>query len=173
MQVIADPTGFSLWCSPVAPGSTHDRTAAREHCLAALHPRAVAGLPTLADKGYQGAGIGVHHPITGHYLGVGNRADNALLTGMRAIGERAHALLTQRWMALCHVAVSPRRIGAIGAVALVLTTLERGTRCENLMGGALIASVIRLLSDVSRFIRGLTSGGRCYRGGPIRGVVHH
>lgn len=128
VQVIADSTGFPLWASPVEPGSTHDLTAAREHCLGALYPVAATGTPTLADKGYQGAGIGVLTPVKGHHLGVDNRAYNALLTGTRAIGERANALLTQRWTALRHVTLSPSRIGAIVAGALVLTTLERGAR---------------------------------------------
>lgn len=128
IQVIADPTGFPLWTSPVEPGSTHDITAAREHCLGALYPVAATGTPTLADKGYQGTGIGVHTPIKGGNLGADNRAYNALLTGIRAIGERANALLTQRWTALRHVTLSPSRIGTIVAGALVLTTLERGTR---------------------------------------------
>ncbi|PLC10759.1 hypothetical protein AUQ48_17055 [Kocuria flava] len=128
IQVISDPTGFPLWASPVEPGSTHDITAAREHCLGALYPAAATGLPTLADKGYQGAGIGVHTPVKGSHLGVDNRAYNGLLTGMRSIGERANALLTQRWTVLRHVTLSPSRIGAIIAGALVLTTLERGAR---------------------------------------------
>lgn len=128
IQVIADPTGFPLWTSPVEPGSTHDITAARAHCLGALYPAAATGTPTLADKGYQGAGIGVHTPIKGAHLGRSNRTYNALLTGVRAIGERANALLTQRWAALRHITLSPSRIGAIIAAALVLTTLERGTR---------------------------------------------
>ena len=63
VPVIADPTGFPLWTSPVEPGSTHDITAARAHCLGALYQVAAKGLPTLADKGYQGAGIGVHTPL--------------------------------------------------------------------------------------------------------------
>ncbi len=128
IQVIADPTGFPLWTSPVEPGSTHDITAARKHCLGALYPMAAAGLPTLADKGYQSAGIGVYHPIKGSNLAVDNRTYNSLLTRMRAIGERANALLDQRWRALRHVTLSPTRIGDIVAAALVLTTLERGTR---------------------------------------------
>ena len=128
IQVIADPTGFPLWTSPVEPGSTHDLSTARAHCLGALYPAAAAGLPTLADKGYQGAGIGVHTPIRGRGLGVDNRAYNKLLTGMRAIGERANALLDQRWKALRHITLSPSRIVAIVAGALVLTTLEKGSR---------------------------------------------
>lgn len=128
VQVIADPTGFPLWTSPVEPGSTHDITAAGEHCLGALYPVAAAGLPTLADKGYQGAGIGIHTPIKGSNLAVDNRTYNSLLTRMRAIGERANALLDQRWSALRHVTLSPTRIGDIVSAALVLTTLERGAR---------------------------------------------
>jgi hypothetical protein len=48
-----------VWVSRVEPGSTHDLTAARAHALPALYPAAAAGLATLADKGYQGAGIGI------------------------------------------------------------------------------------------------------------------
>lgn len=95
MQVIADPTGFPLWASPVEPGSTHDITAAREHCLGALYLAAATGMPTLADKGYQGTGIGVHIPFKEANLGINNRSYNALLTGVHAIGERASALLTR------------------------------------------------------------------------------
>lgn len=73
VQVIADPTGFPLWTSPVEPGSTHDITAARAHCLGALYPVAAKGLPTLADMGYQGAEIGVHIPFKSSRLGADNR----------------------------------------------------------------------------------------------------
>ena len=37
-------------------------TAARAHVLGALDAAASRGLPTLADPGYEGAGIGVHTP---------------------------------------------------------------------------------------------------------------
>jgi hypothetical protein len=49
--------------SAVRPGSTHDLTAAREMALPALYPHAARGLPVLTDKGYIGAGIGVHSPV--------------------------------------------------------------------------------------------------------------
>lgn len=46
------------------PGSMHDLTVAREHVLDALYWAAShLDLPTLADPGYEGAGIGVHTPI--------------------------------------------------------------------------------------------------------------
>ncbi len=87
---------------------------------------ALCRLPT--DKGYQGAGIGVHTPIKGFHLEIDSRAYNELVSGMCAIGERSNALLGQRWAALRHVSLSPSRIGDIVAAALVPTSRERGTR---------------------------------------------
>jgi hypothetical protein len=43
----------------VKPGSVHDLTAARACALPAPYHAATAGLPTLADPGYEGAGIGI------------------------------------------------------------------------------------------------------------------
>ena len=108
MQVICDPGGFPLWVSDVRPGSTHDLTAARELVLPALYPHAVRGLPVLADKGYTGAGIGVHVPIKHQPDGplhTDNRCYNRLITALRAPAERGHALLG-RWRALDRVTVS-------------------------------------------------------------------
>lgn len=82
--------------------------------------------PFLADKGYQGTGIGVHTPIKDSNPGMDNRAYDALLSGMRAIGERANALLVQHWAALRRVTLSPSRIGDIFAAAFVLPTLKHG-----------------------------------------------
>ncbi|MBO0885573.1 MAG: transposase family protein [Mycobacterium sp.] len=126
VQILADPSGFPVWSSEVEPGSTHDITAARAHCLGALYKLAADGVPTLADKGYEGAGIGVHTPIKGHGLHVDNRGYNALLTGLRAMGERANAELKQRWRCLRRIRLCPTRIGAITAAAIVLSTLQRG-----------------------------------------------
>ncbi len=71
VQVLADPSGFQS-----------------------------AGLPTLTDKGYQGARIGVYSPVKGHNLHVSNASYNMLLTAVRALGERANAELKQRWKCL-------------------------------------------------------------------------
>ncbi|WP_372433151.1 transposase family protein [Myceligenerans indicum] len=49
IQVLTGPDGYPEWVSPVAPGSTHDITAARTHVLPPLYPAAAAGLP--ADTG--------------------------------------------------------------------------------------------------------------------------
>ncbi len=129
VQVLTDPTGFPLWVSAVRPGSMHDLAAARELVLPALYPHAARGLPVLADKGYTGAGIGVHtpvkHPPGGALLHTDTRTYNRLLTALRAPTERAHALLGH-WRALHRITVCPWRITAIIAAALVLTSMLRG-----------------------------------------------
>ncbi|MGH3504421.1 MAG: transposase family protein [Nocardioidaceae bacterium] len=127
VQIIADSTGFPVWSSPVEPGSTHDITAAREHCLGLLYRAAADGLPTLADKGYQGAGIGIHTPIKGRGLDADGQTYNTLLTALRALGERANAELKERWRCLRRIRLCPHRIGSIVAAALVLSTLQRGS----------------------------------------------
>ena len=125
IQILADPAGFLVWSSEVEPGSVHDITAARAHCLGALYKAASEGLPTLTDKGYQGAGIGVHSPIKGRDLDVDNRSYNTLLSAVRAIGERANAELKERWRCLRRIRLCPNRIGQIVAAAIVLSTLQR------------------------------------------------
>jgi hypothetical protein len=130
VQVLTDHTGFPLWVSAACPGSTFDLTAARALALPALYPHAVRGLPVLADKGYTGAGAGILVPVKNRPEGrlhIDNRAYNELITALRAPAERANALLG-RWRALDRVTLCPQRIGVIAAAALVLTTIDRGTR---------------------------------------------
>jgi hypothetical protein len=50
-----------------------------------------------------------------------------LLTALRAPTERGNALLG-RWRALDRVTLCPQRIGVTAAAALVLTSLDRGSR---------------------------------------------
>ncbi len=126
IQVLTDPSGFPVWTSPVEPGSTHDITAARTHVLPALYAAAAAGLPTLADKGYSGAGIGIHLPHKGHNLDTDTRTRNLAITALRAPAERANALLKNTWKALRRITLSPQRISHITAAALVLLTLQKG-----------------------------------------------
>jgi hypothetical protein len=129
IQALSAPNGIPLWVSDVEPGSVHDLTAAREHVLGALCWAASRlDLPTLADGGYGGAGIGVHTPITqpadGQVLDADNRTYNAVLRGLRCLGERGFAVLTGRWRSLRHITASPRRIGDIVKAALTLTHFE-------------------------------------------------
>ncbi len=128
VQVLCNPCGYPEWVSPVEPGLTHDITAARIHALPALYTAAAKGLPTLTDKGYQGAGIGILVPVKRRDLAVDNRARNTIIAALRAPAERGNALLKQTWKALRHVTLDPRRITAISAAALVLLHLQRGTR---------------------------------------------
>ncbi|WP_222932655.1 transposase family protein [Nocardia yunnanensis] len=85
---------------------------------------------TLADAGYDGAGIGVHTPVKqpsdGRDLDIDTRTRNALLRGLRCLAERGFALLTGRWRALRHFTTSPEKIGDIVKAALVLTHFEHG-----------------------------------------------
>ena len=124
-QVLTDHTGFPIWTSPVSPGATHDLTAARQHVLPALYPAAAQGLKTLTDKGYQGAGIGILHPLKGHGLAADTVARNRLITQLRAPAERANAIL-KRFKALQKVTLDPWRITAIVRSALVIATHMRG-----------------------------------------------
>ena len=95
-----------------------------------LHRAAATGLPTLADPGYDGAGIGVHIPVRqpadGRDLDINTRTHNALLRSLRCPGERGFALLTGRWRTLQHITASPSKISDIARAALVLTHFEYG-----------------------------------------------
>ena len=128
VQAVLAPGGFPLWVSDVEPGSVHDLTAARTHALPALYRAAAADLPTLADSGYDGAGIGilipVKQPLGGRELDVNTRTCNAIQRSLRCLGERGFALLTGRWRTLQHVTASPSKIGDIARAALVLTHFE-------------------------------------------------
>lgn len=128
LQALSAPGGLPLWIGEVEPGSVHDLTAARTHVLGALYAAAARGLPTLADSGYEGAGIGIHTPIKqpegNQILSPDNRTYNRLLRALRCLGERGFALLKGRWRILQHITVSPSRIGDIARAALVLTHFE-------------------------------------------------
>jgi hypothetical protein len=129
VQFLSAPDGTPLWVSEVEPGSTPDIIAARIHALPALYKAAADGLPTLADKGYIGAGIGILVPVrrpkgqSEHALDADTRTTNSLIRGIRALGERTAAELKQRWRTLQHVTLSPSRIGDIARAALVLNRI--------------------------------------------------
>jgi hypothetical protein len=79
----------------VQAGSSHDLAAVRATgFLGALYAAAaLLGLPALADKGYHGAGIGIHTPAKGAHLAPSTATRNQLIRSMRAEGERGMALL--------------------------------------------------------------------------------
>jgi hypothetical protein len=126
VQFLAAPDGTPLRVSDAEPGSTPDITATRIHALPALYKAAAGGPPTLADKGYIGAGTGILVPVrrpkgqSEQALHTDTRTTNSLIRGVRALGERAAAELKQRRRTLQHVTLSPGRIGDIARAALVL-----------------------------------------------------
>ena len=133
VQAVMAPRGLPLWTGPAQPASVHDIDAARIDALPALYRAAWLGLPTLADSGYQGAGIGIKTPVKNpiqkkgtapRELDDNQRARNLLLRGLRCQGERGFALLTRRWAALQHITADPDRTTQITRAALVLTHWE-------------------------------------------------
>ena len=98
--------------------------------LPALYRAAATGLLTLADPGYDGAGIGIHIPVKqpadGRKLDIGTRTRNALQRSLRCLGERGFALLTGRRRTLRHITAGPSKISDIARAALVLTHFEYG-----------------------------------------------
>jgi hypothetical protein len=130
IQAIMRPDGLPVWTSPAMPGHLHDLTCAqRLHITGALYWAAsTLDLPTLADAGYDGTGIGIHtpykQPADGRPLAGDNRAHNLLLRSMRCLGERGFAILNGRWRTLRHTTASPRALGDIVAAALHLTHFE-------------------------------------------------
>ena len=128
VQAVMLPSGLPIWTSTAEPGHVHDITAARAHALPLLYRAAASGMPTLADGGYEGAGIGIHVPVKNppgnQRLDPGNRTRNSLLRGLRSQGERGFALLSQRWTTLQRITASPRKTTEIVQAALVLTQFE-------------------------------------------------
>ena len=106
--MVMDHTGFPVYTGPVEPGSTHDLTAARLHVLPALYRSAWLGMPVLADKGYQGAGIGILVPTKNPCPTPDEEACNSLLSALRAPAERANAMF-KHFRALQRVSPGPRR----------------------------------------------------------------
>ena len=125
LQVLTGPDGYPEWVSPIEPGTVNDIVAARAHALPLLYPAAAAGLPTLTDKGYEGAGIGIIVPFKGTNLNPDAVSRNAAINALRAPAERANALLKATWPVLRRVTLDPWRITEIAAAALVLLHLQR------------------------------------------------
>jgi IS5 family transposase len=89
-----------------------------------------AGLPVLADAGYDGAGPAIHIPAKTRRnhppLSINARTRNMLLRSVRCRGERGFALLKGRWRTLKRVTASAGKTGDITRAALVLTHFEHG-----------------------------------------------
>lgn len=149
VQFLSAPDGTPLWVSEVEPGSTPDITAARIHVLPALHKAAAQGLPTLADKGYIGAGIGIRIPVrrpkgrSEQALHIDIRMTNALIRHIRALGEPAAAELKERWRALKHITLSPAASATSPAPRSFSSSVGSDLHRENLSDGLTGSQVSR------------------------------
>jgi hypothetical protein len=123
LQVISAPDGTILWVSGPLPGSVHDLTAARIWGI--LRALAAAGLITLADKGYIGAGQHVLTPYRGRGKPESQKAANRAHARLRGLGERANAQL-KTWHILRKLRCCPWRAGQIAKAIHVLQTHEIG-----------------------------------------------
>ncbi len=118
VQVIARPDGTILWTSGSLPGKVHDLTAARVWGI----PRELekAGILTLADKAYQGAGASVLiMPYKGRDKPESQKQANRSHAKLRGPGERANAQL-KSWRILRKLRCSPSKAGHIVKAIAVL-----------------------------------------------------
>ena len=124
LQVIAGPAGQLLWVSGSLPGSVHDMKAA---WIWGIEPElAAAGLPALADKGYQGA-VHAKTPYRGKGKPESQKEANRAHAKLRAPGERANAQL-KTWKILTRLRCCPYRAGQIARAVLVLQFQETKAR---------------------------------------------
>jgi hypothetical protein len=99
----------------------HDLTAARIGGI--IRQLAAAGLITLADKGYIGAGRRVLVPYRGRGKPASQKAANSARARLRAPGERASAQL-KTWRIMRKLRCCPWKAGQIAKAIHVLQTRE-------------------------------------------------
>jgi hypothetical protein len=121
LQVISSPTGEILWVSGPLPGSAHDLTAARIWGI--VRELAAAGLITLGDKAYIGAGEHVLTPYRGRGKPESQKAANRAHAALRAPDERANAQL-KTWHILRKLRCCPWQAGRIAKAIHALQTRE-------------------------------------------------
>ena len=124
LQVIASPAGDILWVSGPLPGAVHDLKAARIWGI--LRELAAAGLITLADKGYHGAGEHVLTPYRGKNKPESQKQANRAHARLRSPGERANAQL-KTWRILRKLRCCPWRAGQLAKAIHTLQIHEAKT----------------------------------------------
>ena len=105
------------------PGSVHDLTAARIWGIPS--ELAAAGLITLADKGYAGAGVPLLTPYRGRNKPGSQKDADRAHARLCAPGERAKAQL-KTWRILRKLRCCPWRAGQLAKAIHVLQTREIG-----------------------------------------------
>jgi hypothetical protein len=121
IQVLSSPDGTIIWTSGALPGSTHDLTAARIWGILRRLER--AGILTLADKGYQGAGGTVLTPYKGRSKPESQKVANRSHARLRGPGERANAQL-KSWRILRKLRCGPSKAGHLCKAIAVLQNHE-------------------------------------------------
>ncbi|CAI7976417.1 transposase [Frankia sp. Hr75.2] len=129
IQVVSAPDdGWPLWTSEVRPGREHDTTALRASgALPVLGWWAAGGGEVLADLGYEGLQDQVAVPFKkpkGKALPDDQKKHNRVHNALRAVGERANALLKSTFRTLGNISLDPWKIGRIVAAALVILHIE-------------------------------------------------
>jgi hypothetical protein len=120
LQVIASPDGDILWVSGALPGAVHDLSAARIWGI--VRELAAAGLITLADKGYHGAGH-LLTPYRGKNKPESQKQANRAHARLRSPGERANAQL-KTWRILRKLRCCPWRAGQLAKAIHALQIRE-------------------------------------------------
>ncbi|MFI6788877.1 transposase family protein [Nonomuraea sp. NPDC050383] len=123
IQILAAPDGTPLWTSGSLPGAVHDVKAAR--VWGTVHRLKAAGLITLADKGYVGAGEPVRVPYKGKNKPAWQKSANSSHARLRGPGERANAQL-KTWRILRKLRCCPLLAGQLVKAILVLQLREAG-----------------------------------------------
>ena len=121
VQALTDTGGDLVFLGQARPGSVHDLTEARDDGI--VDAVTAAGIETIADSGYQGAGGTVRTPVKrpkrkGHN-GFEKRA-NAAHARLRVPVERAFAVL-KRYRILDRVRLSPCRVTTLLHAILAVT----------------------------------------------------
>src|SRR5215469_5085426 len=121
LQVISAPDGEIVWVSGPLPGAVHDLTAARIWGI--IRELAAAGLITLADKGYHGAGQPLLTPYRGRNKPASQKDANRAHARLRSPGERANAQL-KTWRILRKLRCCPWKAGQLAKAIHVLQARE-------------------------------------------------
>ena len=121
LQIVATPDGDIVWVSGALPGATGDLTAARIWGI--LRQLEAAGLITLADKGYQGAGAPLITPYKGKGKPESQKDANRAHARLRGPGERAIAQL-KTWRILRKLRCCPHKAGRLAKAIHVLQDRE-------------------------------------------------
>jgi hypothetical protein len=121
LQVISAPDGEILWISGPLPGAVHDLDAARIWGI--IRQLAAAGLITLADKGYHGAGDPVLTPYRGRNKPASQKDANRARARLRSPGERANPQLKTRHI-LRKLRCCPRKAGQLAKAGHVRQARE-------------------------------------------------